>query len=70
MLPFLMGNFHCAPVRSVAVVTLERLQSLISNCAVVISHGTYCQFRTRLIFDGSDIDEDASVFAMSCLLQW
>ena len=24
----------------------------------------------KRIFDGSDIDEDASVFAMSCLLQW
>ena len=24
----------------------------------------------KRIFDGSDIDEDASVFAMFCLLQW
>ena len=24
----------------------------------------------KRIFDGSDIDEDASVFALSCLLQW
>ena len=24
----------------------------------------------KRIFDGSDIDEDTSVFALSCLLQW
>ena len=28
---FLMGKFDCAPVRSVAVVTLERSQSLIKR---------------------------------------
>ena len=44
---FLMGNFDCAPVRSVAVVTLERSQSLISNCAVVEKTGTRCSGKLK-----------------------
>ena len=38
---FLMGNFDCAPV------TLERSQSLISNCAVVEKTGTRCINRSN-----------------------
>ena len=44
---FLMGNFDCAPVRSVVVVTLERSQSLISNCAVVEKTGTRCSGKLK-----------------------
>ena len=42
-----MKNFDCAPVRSVAVVTLERSQSLISNCAVVEKTGTRCSGKLK-----------------------